>query len=225
MDTLDILPSVKYSTLIFDLDGTLVDSAPGICASMQGACRELGLAEPAEAFVKPMIGLPLGHIARTLLGDGCDDTTVERWCDCYRSAFDEIALPNTATFPDVPEELARWRAAGRRLAIATSKRTDIARKVLERARLADLFEVVVGGDQVARGKPHPDMALRALELLPAPAASAALVGDAAHDVLMAKGAGVHAYGVTYGAHERAQLEAAGAMAVVDRFSDLRAHLG
>jgi phosphoglycolate phosphatase len=216
---------VRYSTLIFDLDGTLVDSAPGICASMRAACRELGLVEPEDAVVKPMIGLPLTHIARTLLGAGCEETAVQTLCDRYRAAFDEIALPHTAAFPDVPEELARWRESGRRLAIATSKRSDIAVKVLRRAGLLDLFEVVIGGDQVARGKPHPDMALHTLGRLAVPATAAALVGDTAHDVLMARGAGVAAYGVTYGSHDRAELESAGAKAVVNSFRELAAYLG
>jgi phosphoglycolate phosphatase len=226
MDTSDIFPERHtYHVLVFDLDGTLVDSAPGICASVRIACREFGLVEPEDALVKPMIGLPLAHIGRTLLGAELDDAAFERWCDCYRTAFDEIALPNTTTFPDVAAELARWRAAGRRLAIATSKRTDIAVKVLRRVELLDLFEVVVGGDQVAQGKPNPDMALRVLEQLGVPAATAALVGDTAHDELMAHGADVDVYGVTYGAHDRAALEAAGPKAVVDRFAELAVYLG
>src|SRR6478672_8461 len=112
-----ILRSMRYAALVFDLDGTLVDSAPGICDSVRAACRAHGLAEPEDPLVRPMIGLPLVHIARTLIGDGCDDPAVERWCASYRAAFDRDALPNTRTFPDVPEQLARWRVDGRRLAI------------------------------------------------------------------------------------------------------------
>jgi phosphoglycolate phosphatase len=226
MDTMDTFDERHpYPVLIFDLDGTLVDSAPGICASVRVACREFGLVEPEDTLVRPMIGLSLTHIGRTLLGAEPDDATLERWCACYRTAFDEIALPNIRTFPDVPEELARWRRSGRRLAIATSKRTDIAVKVLRQVELLDLFEVIVGADQVARGKPSPDMTLHVLELLRVPARDAALVGDASHDVLMARGADVDAYAVTYGAHERPQLEAAGPKAVVDRFANLAMYLG
>src|SRR5581483_4618304 len=101
---------------------------------------------------------------------------------------------------------------GRRLAVATSKHTSVATRVLERAGLVDLFDVVVGGDQVANGKPHPEMALRAIELLESPAADAALVGDAAH-------------AVSYGVHDRAALQAARPRAIVDSFVDLRRYLG
>jgi phosphoglycolate phosphatase len=216
---------VRYPALVFDLDGTLVDSAPGICNSVRAACRELGLPEPEDALVRPMIGLPLVHIGRTLVGAEPDEAVVARWCDCYRTYFSAVELPRTIAFPDVLDQLTRWRADGRRLAIATSKSTEVARKVLAQAALLDLFELVVGGDQVVRGKPAPDMALHALAQLGVKAADAALIGDAAHDVLMARAAGVAAYGVSYGVHTREELESAGAVAVVDRFADLTAYLG
>ncbi len=211
--------------LIFDLDGTLVDSAAAICASARAASLALGYAPPADEAVRQMIGLPLVQIGRMVAGSAAADAEVERWCACYRAAFEELGLPTTAPFPTVPEELARWRGQGRRLAVATSKHTSVATRVLERAGLVDLFDVVVGGDQVANGKPHPEMALRAIELLDAPAADAALVGDATHDVLMARAAGIAAYAVSYGVHDRAALQAARPRAIVDSFVDLRRYLG
>src|SRR5437764_1397454 len=162
-----------------------------------------------------MIGLPLAQIGQLVLGVAADEALVQRWCDCYRTAFDELALPFTVPFPDVPEELARWRRDGRRLAVATSKHTHVAVKVLERAGLLALFDVVVGGDQVSRGKPHPDMALCTLAQLGVDAAEAALVGDAAHDLKMAQAAGIDAYAVSYGVHDAAELAAANPRAVVD----------
>ena len=88
-----------------------------------------------------------------------------------------------------------------------------------------LFEVVVGGDDVRNGKPAPDTALRALELLGIHASEAALVGDTAHDVAMSRAAEVAVYAVSYGAHDRVALQAAGPRAIVDRFEDLAAYLG
>jgi phosphoglycolate phosphatase len=215
----------RPAALIFDLDGTLVDSAPGICASCRAACLALGYPEPSDDDVRPLIGLPLQRLLRAVLPSQLDDAAAAAWVVRYRAEFDRIALPVTVTFPGVREQLARWRGDGRLLALATSKLTDRAGRVLAQTGLADLFDVVVGGDQVERGKPDPEMALRALALLGAGSADAAVIGDTAHDLQMACAAGVRAYAVSYGAHDRATLAAERPAAIVDRFSDLARYLG
>lgn len=211
----------RPEALIFDLDGTLVDSAPGICASARAAGRVLGYHDVADAAITPLIGLPLRQMFQTIAGPDADDVAAEAWIAQYRLAFDRIALPATAAFPGVRETLEYWRRNGRRLAVATSKRTDVAERVIDAAGLTHLFETVVGGDQVVRGKPNPDMALRVLDLLAVPADRAVIVGDTTHDLGMARAAGVAAYAVSYGAHDRALLQAAAPVAIVDRFDDLR----
>jgi phosphoglycolate phosphatase len=217
---------VSYPTaLLFDLDGTLVDSAPGICASARAACVGLGYAEPADDVVRPMIGLSIDHVARAATALDLDNLALAAWVARYRLEFNRVALPATTTFLDVPEELARWRAAGRRLAVVTSKRTDIALAVIDRVGLTELFDVIVGGDQAPRGKPAPDLALHALAKLEVRAREAAMVGDTAHDVGMARAADLPVYAVTYGAHDRSTLAAARPTAIVDTFRELAQHLG
>ena len=217
---------MRYPTaLLFDLDGTLVDSAPGICASARAACIGLGYAEPTDDVVRPTIGLSIDHVARAATAVDLDDVALAAWINRYRLEFNRVALPATTTFPGVSEELARWRAAGRRLAVVTSKRTDIGLAVLAQVGLTELFDVIVGGDQAPRGKPAPDLALYALAKLEVRAAEAAMIGDTAHDVGMARAADLPAYAVTYGAHDRATLVAAGPTAIVDTFRELAQHLG
>jgi phosphoglycolate phosphatase len=211
--------------LIFDLDGTLVDSAPGICASCRAACLALGYPEPSDEAIRPLIGLPLQRLLTAVLPVALDQAATAAWIDRYRLEFDRIALPATATFPDVPAELARWRAEGRRLALATSKISQVAARVLAQAGLSDVFEFVIGGDQVERGKPDPEMARRALTLLDVAPADAVLIGDTAHDLQMAGAAGLRAYAVSYGAHDRSTLEAERPAGIVDRFKDLARFIG
>src|SRR5262245_39063116 len=172
-----------------------------------------------------MVGLPLASMLRAGLPPEVDDALLERCCAEYRSVFDRIGLPTTAPFPGVEAALGRWRTQGRRLALATTKLTRVALRVLDRTGLGGYFEVVVGSDQVARGKPHPDTVRLALSRLGAEAHRAAMVGDTVHDVLMALAADVAPYAVGHGAHARAELEAAGALAVVDRFEELADYLG
>jgi phosphoglycolate phosphatase len=211
--------------LIFDLDGTLVDSAPGICATCRAASLALGYPEPADELIRPLIGLPLATMVRTVVGRELDADATAAWVSRYRSEFDLIALPTTVAFPGVRDELLRWRADGRRIAVATSKFTDVANRVLHRAGLDDLFDAVVGGDQVQRGKPDPEMAHHALAQLRAGVEEAAVIGDTAHDIGMARAAGLPAYAVSYGVHDRATLEAAGPTAIVDTFPELARYLG
>lgn len=211
--------------LIFDLDGTLVDSAAGICASCQAACEILGYERPSDEIIRPMIGLSLRFLFQTVLPVETTSTTIDRAIDEYRLAFDRIALPTTKTFPSVEAELQRWKSSGRQLAIATSKRTDIAIKVLRQAQLLELFHLVVGADQVARGKPHADMALHVLSQLGVDRTQAAMIGDTTHDIGMAHAAGITVYAVSYGVHDIKTLREARPEAIVDHFADLTTYLG
>jgi len=217
------MPAVRY--LLFDLDGTLVDSAPGICPSYRAACLALGYGEPADDLIRPLIGLPLLHMVRAVVPTALDDEAIAAFVRCYRTEFERTALPATTCFPGVVAELTRWRAEGRGLAVATSKHQHVTRAVLRRAGIEPLFDAVVGGDDVPNGKPAPDTALHALALLGAPAAEAALVGDTTLDIAMARAAGVPAYAISHGVHDRPTLEAARPVAIVDQFEELAAYLG
>jgi 2-phosphoglycolate phosphatase len=211
--------------ILFDLDGTLVDSAAGICAAVRSACDASGWPVAPDALIAPMIGLPLREIARAVAPTSINDEAVEAFIVQYRADFARVALPATTLFPDVEGELQRWANEGRRLAIATSKRTDVARAVLRQAGILDLFEIITGGDSVPRGKPHPDMAVLAVALLGLTPTECALVGDTTHDIGMGLGAGLPVYAVSYGVHDRAMLIQARPTAIVDRFADLAAFLG
>ena len=205
--------------IILDFDGTLADTQPLILRSLQGTIAELGLPSRTDAECASIIGLPLKECFVKLLD--ADDTLAERCCEVYRRLFDEYNHPGTVTlFPHVEETLHELHRRGIQLAICSSR----ARATLDRFVLTfgfeQLVQTVVSSDDVQRGKPYPDPALRVLELTGCKAEEALMVGDASYDILMGRAAGCHTCGVTYGNQTAAQLRDAGADYLIDNFQEL-----
>lgn len=204
----------------FDLDGTLTDSAPGICATMTTVLLEAGHPEPPEHEVRGMIGLPLADILqRHAPGASADD--LHGLVSRYKALYAATVIPNTLLFPRAWSLLRAIRATGLELALVTAKTTDVAEAVLNRCRVRALFGSVVGADRAGRPKPFPDLMRVALDELGVPAAQTLLVGDGAHDVEMGRGAGTRTCGVAWGVHEAERLAAAGADHVVHTMQELR----
>ena len=207
----------------FDLDGTLADSAPGICSTFSTVLGEAGHPLPPMAELAALIGLPLGDIMmRYAPGATVDD--VELLVTRYRSIYTTSVVPATLLFPRAWSLLRSCRAAGLDLAIVTGKTTDVANAVLRRCRIRSLFKSVVGNERAERPKPFPDLMHIALEELDVPASEVLLVGDGSHDVEMGRDAGVRTCGVAWGVHDVERLTAAGADHVVHSMAELRALL-
>lgn len=204
----------------FDLDGTLTDSAPGICATMTAVLVEAGHPEPPVSDVRGMIGLPLADILlRHAPGATLDD--LHGLVTRYKAIYATSVIPNTLLFPRAWSLLRAIRAAGLELALVTAKTTDVAEAVLNRCRVRKLFGSVVGADRAGRPKPFPDLMQVALDELGVPANQTLLVGDGTHDVEMGRGAGARTCGVAWGVHEAERLTAAGADHVVHTMLELR----
>ena len=219
---LDARPPLLGSlrAVAFDLDGTLADSAPGICATFSTVLGEAGHPLPPMAEVAAMIGLPLGDIMlRYAPGASVED--LEALVARYRSIYTSSVVPATLLFPRAWSLLRACRAAGLELAVVTGKTTEVAEAVLRRCRIRGLFRSVVGNERASRPKPHPDLMHVALAELGVPASETLLVGDGAHDVEMGRGAGVRTCGVAWGVHEVELLLAAGADHVVHSMAELR----
>jgi len=212
------LPPLR--AIAFDLDGTLTDSAPGICTTVATVLVEAGHAAPADADVRAMIGLPLTDILlRHAPGAAASD--VEALVARYRAIYDATVVPSTLLFPRAWSLLRACRAAELKLALVTTKSTDTATAVLRRCRVHGLFTSIVGGDRPRRPKPHPDMMELALAELGVAPSATLVVGDGAHDVEMGRRAGARTCGVAWGVHEAEQLQAAGADYVVHSMRELR----
>jgi pyrophosphatase PpaX len=185
---------VRYPVVLFDLDGTLIDSGAMIVASMRHAATTvLGREIPDEELTAAVGGPGLIAQMRALDEDRVDDLV-----DAYR-AHNEPLHAELEPCPGIEDALRTLRSEGRRLGIVTAKRQVTVRLAFDvLPQLEDFFDTVVGSDDTERHKPHPDPLLAALDRLGAAPAEAAYVGDSPFDIQSAKAAGVAAIAVGWG---------------------------
>ncbi len=201
---------MRYPTVLFDLDGTLIDSGAMILASFRHATRTVLAREIAdEELVAAVGGTTIHDQMRTF-----DAERVDALVEAYREHNTPLHAELEA-FDGVDDLLETLASEGRKLGIVTSKRrktVDLAFDVLDIGRY---FAAVVTVDQTARHKPHPEPVLVALERLRSAPAEAAFVGDSPFDVAAGNAAGVFSVGVTWGKlHSEERLRAAGAHVIV-----------
>ncbi|MCA1925526.1 MAG: HAD-IA family hydrolase [Thiobacillus sp.] len=211
----------RFDLLIFDWDGTLMDSAGVIVDSIQRACEDIGLAAPSDRASRQIIGLGLTQALQTLLPDlPADDypRLVERYRHHYLGRDDDIPL-----FAGVADSIGELRGCGFQLAVATGKSRHGLERALASSGLGGWFAATRCADQT-HSKPHPAMVLELIAELDADPARTLVIGDTSHDLLMASNAGVASLGVTYGAHEPHDLQPHAPLALVDSFAEVHAWL-
>ena len=206
--------------IIFDLDGTLVDTRDGIAATFRATLAAAGLRPPPTEEVYPMIGLPLDAMFGRYVPAPPPAELVGVLVAEYRRRYRVAVTPRTRPFPEVAATLDRFRRAGICLAIATGKAAGIAREAVAAAGLDGLFAVILGADSVDRPKPAPDLVLRILAEVGADGSRALLVGDSLLDVAMGRAAGIRTCAVTYGVQTRAELQRGEPDYLVDGFDEL-----
>ena len=193
-----------YELLIFDWDGTLMDSVGGIVACTRATLDELGLPAPPEAEIRGAVGLSIDETVRRLSGGDPDPELGERIRDAYRrhwfATFRDLGVP----FAGVDELLAGLEEAGYLLAVATGKGRNGLDRDLAATGLGGRFHATRTADE-ARSKPDPQMVLDLLDELGVPARRALVVGDSLWDLQMAAAAGTAAVAVCTGAHPRGRL--------------------
>ena len=204
------MPSTAARTLLFDLDGTLVDPAKGIIGAFRSALMSLGHQAPAFETLGWVIGPPLRESFPKLMGD---DPRVEEAVAAYRLVYSGGLMFEATPYPGVREVLARFKARGDRMIVCTAKPRPFALRVLERFDLSGFFSAVYGAELDGRFDDKADLMahLVARERVAAP--RACMIGDRAFDILAAKANGIASIGVLWGYGGEAELRAAGADAL------------
>ena len=165
--------------LLCDLDGTLLDSAPGIVRCLQLTFREMGVAEPPRGDWSALIGPPLVELFERA---GLDAAGVMSAIGRYRFHYRDSGLIEYSVYPGIPEMLASLASAGFRMAVATAKLEAYAEVVLGHAGLAEYFEVISGIDELAGRTTKRQVMASALERLPGHSLGATwMIGDREHD--------------------------------------------
>jgi len=193
----------RFDLLVFDWDGTLMDSTAVIAGSLQAACADLGLPVPSEERARHIIGLGLHDAMRHVLPD-VPPMIYPQVVERYRVHF--VSREQSAPlFAGVEEMLKTLQASGHLLAVATGKSRRGLDRVLERTGLKSLFDATRCGEEAA-SKPAPEMLYELQAELGVNKAATLMIGDTTHDLQMALNAGCASVGVSYGAHEPAAFD-------------------
>lgn len=216
---------LRYDSVLFDLDGTLSASAPGITRSMRYGLSAIGMDVPEEKLTR-FIGPPLN--VELAAAYGLSDDDIRTVISKFRDRYETIGMYETEAYPGIREMLSALRAAGTTLAVASSKPEPHVVTVMEHLGLAEFFDFLCGSrieDELANKTGTDNKAkviARTLSLLPEKnKARIAMVGDTRYDILGAKANGLPAVGCTYGYGTREELAAAGANAIADTADGLR----
>jgi phosphoglycolate phosphatase len=211
----------NFDLIVFDWDGTILDSTSTIVHCIQASARDLGLAVPPQSIASHVIGLGLKDALQMALPD-LEERDYPKLTERYRTHYlardAELNL-----FAGIRELIDGLRADGYQLAVATGKSRAGLDRSLRSSGLAPLFDATRCADETF-SKPHPQMLLDLMERLMTEPARTLMIGDTTHDAQMAHNAGAKALAVTYGAHPRAELATLAPHAMVDSVEELSAWL-
>ena len=217
---------IMVSLILFDCDGTLVDSQFVIIETMNRTFRAKNLAPPTPAAVRSIVGLSL-EVAMGVLAPDLDTSDHHHLADLYKEHFAALRLAEDFSeplFDGASETLDRLKASGTLLGVATGKSLRGLHMVLEHHSIRDRFVTLQTAD-FHPSKPHPSMVETALKETGASADTTLMVGDTTFDMEMAVAAGARPIGVSWGYHPASALSEAGAEIVIDRFEQVLDVLG
>lgn len=212
----------ELKIVVFDCDGTLVDSQHAIIRSMDVAFARYELPKPGRDAIRRIVGLPLHEAIATLVPDA-NEQLIEKLRSAYSDEWQIMRANQTLEEPLYPgtlEVINELAAEGWLLGVATGKSYRGLVATLSHYGILEKFVTLQTSDKVNRGKPYPDMLLAALTEAGVDAAQAVMVGDTTFDIDMSCNAGVRSIGVNWGYHDARELLASGAECVITQFDEL-----
>jgi len=210
--------SNKFDMVIWDWDGTIMNSTPTIVECMQQSCRDLGMPIPSDQIASHVIGLGIIdsiRIAMPTVAEADYPLVLERFRHYYLDKDHELTM-----FEGIRELLSDLKTKGHILAVATGKPRVGLNRSLNNHQLGDYFHDSRTADET-RSKPNPQMLLELMEKWAIPAHKIVMIGDTTHDLKMAKSAGVSAIAMSYGAHSAEELLTHQPLACFNSAKDLR----
>jgi phosphoglycolate phosphatase len=210
-------PLLRYRAVLFDLDGTLVDSYTALAEAVNYARRQHGLEELSAARIRDFVGDGLER----LLQRAFNVTNVPRGVqDAFESRYDEICCEESKVLADVEVTLEELQKLGVEMAVCTNKPTSFSKKILSFLNLAPYFRAIVGPDVAGARKPDAQHVLRTLESTQCEPSEALFVGDMPIDVHAARNSGIDVAVVPTGSSTAEALQAAKPDHYLEKFSDL-----
>ncbi len=216
------MQKLKDAAILFDLDGTLIDTAPDLAASMNFVLQQNGRREIPAADVRNMVG----RGARVLMergmaatGKPATEPEIDQLFDQFLDHYLDHIADFSVVFPSVEKTLKDLRAAGAILAVCTNKPESASIKLLKEFALDGYFSAIVGGDSLAVRKPDPGHVLGTIKKMGGHTSTAIMVGDSANDIDAAIAAGIPTIGVPFG-YTPIPIYELGANLVVEHFDDL-----
>ncbi len=216
--------------IIFDLDGTLIDSVPDLAAAVNHMLTELGY----RAYDEHLIRLWVGNGAQTLvkralsgsvtIDETIDETHFMQALNIFLTHYSKNLALHTKAYENVVTTLQQLQKRGYRLAIVTNKPVEFVSPILEALSLQQYFEYFIGGDSLPERKPHPMPLLHVCEKLGTTVDEAVMIGDSKNDLLAANAAHMQSIGVTYGYNYDEEISVYDPDIIVDDFAELLKYL-
>ncbi|HJD44764.1 MAG TPA: phosphoglycolate phosphatase [Candidatus Paenalcaligenes intestinipullorum] len=214
---------MRYLNILFDLDGTLVDSVPDITATVNATLTELDQTTFALEQVKQWIGKGSDHLLRTALtealGHAPDEALFNQAKAAYLRHYPQFNGQHSTVYDGVFEGLSAFKAMGCTLGVVTNKEVDFAIPLLNQLSLASYFDLIVGGDSTDYKKPHPEPLRFAAQQLHATPAHCLFIGDSANDVQAAQAANMTVLVLPYGYNHGIDVQTLNASGIVSSIAD------
>lgn len=210
---------MKYKTLIFDLDGTLLNTLLDLASSVNYAMRECGFNERTTDEIRRFIGNGVAVLIQRSVPDGTSEEEYKKALDIFKTHYKENSRNNTAPYDGICDLLRKLKEDGYNLAIVSNK-VDFAVKDLRDEFFNGLIDVAIGDSDATRTKPEPDMVYKAIEELGVDKESCIYIGDTDVDIETARNSGMDCISVSWGFRLRSELEEYGATMIADCAEDI-----